>query len=604
MTFWRRLKPNLWLAALFILLGVNLAHAEDSERPRLLKKREKAPEPLVQLAISGASDRITANIEAYLTPLPTTAAERRAFIFTLEKQAQQALEALGYYNAELSLVVDQDSEIWPINLEVKPGPQVHYRFVMIWVEGEASGDPELGKVLENSAIAPGKPLHHGQYQTLKNSILSEALVRGYFDGKFVQSSLEVDRDQNLADVTLVFDSGERYLLGEVRFNEFDLEPELLEALIPFEPGQAYTSDAIASFNSSLLESGYFGDLRVLPLVDKAEQQRIPIDVQLSAASRHTVDLGVGYTTDNGPRATTTWRTPKINRAGHSQQLTLELSKNPQLNWVYRIPLEHPTQDQLLFNAVIDQDQYGDIDNEQYGLRVARQTHLGGGWVREYYLRWIQEQWKAVGQDFDAQLLLPGISWSKTKRWGSPLDPRRGFRQSYSIEHADTIWGADTRITQARSQLKWIDTPFAGHRFVLRADLGASQVDNAELLDLPPSMRFFAGGDISIRGFGYQSLGPKEETINDQGETVSLVVGGRYLMVGSAEYQYYLSDSWRVATFIDAGNAFNTQDFSPVYSVGIGLHWISPVGPIKADFGYGISEDDPPFRLHLTIGSGL
>ncbi|USD36219.1 autotransporter assembly complex family protein [Ferrimonas sp. SCSIO 43195] len=571
---------------------------------RLLKEREQEQGPSVSLVISGVQGALYKNIELYLSPLPTTRAERNAFAFTLQERVEEALSALGYYNADIDIDVDRSVDRWPINITVKAGDPVTYRHVMIWLEGDASGDPMMNQLVNNASIKPGQVLHHGRYQSLKNSLLSEGLIRGYFDAKFAVAKLEVDRDNNLADLLLVYDSGTRYQLGEVSFSEFDLEPQLLDAMVPFEPGDPYSSAAVARLNSNLLSAGYFRDVRVLPQTDQSQDYRVPVDIQLTPASRHTVDLGVGYTTDTGPRATTTWRTPKINRAGHSQELSIELSKNPQMNFNYRIPLDHPMDDQLIFSALIERDKFGNLESDQYGLRVARQTRMDDGWLRNYYLRGLQEQWQFDGDNLESQLLLPGISWSKTKRWGSPLDPRRGFRQIYTVEHADTSLGSDVRLTQIKGQFKWVDTPWDQHRFVLRFDGGLTKVDNADLEQVPPSMRFFAGGDTSIRGFSYQSQGPTKTIIDNNGTPQQAVVGGRYLLVGSLEYQYYVNDSWRLATFVDGGNAFNTNDFEPVYSVGVGLHWLSPVGPIKADFGYGISEDKPPFRLHLTIGADL
>ncbi|BDY05639.1 autotransporter assembly complex family protein [Ferrimonas sp. YFM] len=579
----------------------------DSERKRkfrLLKEREKSDEPLVNLSVRGAPDPIKRNIELYLTPLPLSSAERNAFVFTLEERAQEALAALGYYNGQIKVTIDREQAIWPVTLTVDPGEPVRYRYVMLWLEGDAKADPAMTALVENARLRPGQILHHGRYQQLKNRILSEGLMRGYFDGKFSVSKLEVNRNTNVADLYLVYDSGTRYRLGEVNFSPFELEPELLDAMVPFETGAPYAATTLARFNSNLLSAGYFGDVRVLPQTDKAVDYQVPLEVQLTPAARHTVDLGLGFTTDTGARATATWRTPRINEAGHSQELTFELSQNPQMNFNYRIPLDHPLNDVMVINALVERDQYGNIDSDQYSLRVGRQTRLDDGWLRNYYLRWLEERWGTGGRDFESSLILPGISWSKTKRWGSPLDPRRGFRQIYSLEVSSDSAGSDVTLAQIKGQFKWVDTPWDNHRFVLRLDGGLTKVDNADLPLVPPSMRFFAGGDTSIRGFSYQSLGPKVEIIDDEGNTREAVVGGRYLAVASLEYQYYLNDSWRLATFVDGGNAFNTNDFTPVYSVGLGVHWISPVGPIKLDVGYGISEDDPPWRIHITIGADL
>ena len=142
----------------------------------------------------------------------------------------------------------------------------------------------------------------------------------------------------------------------------------------------------------------------------------------------------------------------------------------------------------------------------------------------------------------------------------------------------------------------------GHRLVTRAELGAIYIDRDA--QLAPSLRFFAGGDQSIRGFAYQSIGSTIPVSSDPGETKSIVVGGTRLMVASIEYQYYLNNKWRLALFSDGGSVARKGEFDPVYSLGSGIHYMSPVGAIKFDFAYGIDDDEKDWRVHINIGAEL
>ncbi|MGS0729161.1 autotransporter assembly complex protein TamA, partial [Shewanella sp. 0m-11] len=180
-------------------------------------------------------------------------------------------------------------------------------------------------------------------------------------------------------------------------------------------------------------------------------------------------------------------------------------------------------------------------------------------------------------------------------------------QFYSLEYADPNLGSEVRLARLQSKFIWIDTFFEKHRIVSRLDMAANLTSNNSLAEIPPSLRYFAGGDQSIRGYSYNELGPYIDSVNAEGEVVREVVGGRYLMVGSLEYQYYLTPHWRVATFIDAGNAFDVNQVELVTSVGAGIHWISPIGPVKLDIGIGLKETDTisrPWRIHITMGSVL
>ncbi|HAI23845.1 MAG TPA: outer membrane protein assembly factor, partial [Alcanivorax sp.] len=119
---------------------------------------------------------------------------------------------------------------------------------------------------------------------------------------------------------------------------------------------------------------------------------------------------------------------------------------------------------------------------------------------------------------------------------------------------------------------------------------------SDVTELPASIRFFAGGDASVRGFAYESLGP----LDNDGE----VIGGRHLLVGSLEYDHPISEQWSLAVFTDAGNAFNNfDDYEIRHSAGFGVRWRSPLGPIRVDFARGI-EEGREWRLHLSMGPDL
>nr|WP_317623654.1 BamA/TamA family outer membrane protein [Shewanella sediminis] len=357
---------------------------------------------------------------------------------------------------------------------------------------------------------------------------------------------------------------------------------------------------------------------------------MPIKVELSPKPSHSIELGlgadIGNTTDNSmePRVRVTWRTPQINRHGHSQETTAEWSPDkPKFLTTYTIPLTHPLDDQLKIRVGMLRDKYGvtqvyDPEENQFDntgelegskrlLGVIRQQRLDNQWLFSYSIEWMREFYNQSDTDYDPKLVLFGTSISKTTRGDNSLDPKSGFFQHYSLEHADPSLGSSIRLTRLQTKYKWIDTFFDKHRIVSRLDLGVNLAADDDLALIPPSLRYFAGGDQSIRGYSYQELGPHLDYTNSDGQLARQVVGGRYLMVGSIEYQYYLTPTWRVGSFIDAGNAFDVNQIEPIVSVGGGIHWISPIGPIKIDLGVGLKETDTvdrPWRIHITMGAEL
>ncbi|WP_143562328.1 autotransporter assembly complex family protein [Shewanella sp. UCD-KL12] len=583
------------------------------------------------LKVTGVTPRLTQNIEAHLGTLPTSEVQRRAFIFNAEDNANAAMHSLGYYHSVIEQqVTENDKGPWALSLKIQAGEPTRVDWVDIHFDGEILDDPFILKWLDQITIKPGDILNHGKYEQIKSQLITIALARGYFDGKYIKSSIEINRDFNSAKITLHYDSGQRYNLGKVTFEGHTLQEGILSELVPFQEKTPYSTSSLSSLNRELLDTSYFSNIKVLPQVDKAQGLEVPIKVELTPRASHSIELGlgadIGNTTESNlePRISLNWRTPQINSYGHSQETSLEWSPDrPKYLTTYTIPLTHPLDDQLKIRFGMLRDKYGvtqvyDAEDKNFSntgelegskglIAVIRQQRLKNNWVLNYSVEAMKEYYTQSGIDYSPEFLLFGANISKTTRGDNTLDPKSGFFQYYSIEYADPNLASAIQLTRIQTRYKWIETFFEKHRFVSRLDLGVNLADENDLALIPPSLRYFAGGDQSIRGYSYQELGPYLDYTNDDGELAREVVGGRYLMVGSIEYQYYVTPTWRVGTFIDAGNAFDVNQIEPIVSVGGGIHWISPIGPIKIDLGVGLKETDTvdrPWRIHLTMGTEL
>ena len=237
----------------------------------------------------------------------------------------------------------------------------------------------------------------------------------------------------------------------------------------------------------------------------------------------------------------------------------------------------------------------DTESSKYTLQGRRQWKLSSQWTRTLSLRYEAEDFRQGQQRDYTNLLLPGISFTRDRTKGG-LNVTWGERGQFYLEVSDPIWGSDVRLAKIRGVGKLVRT--AGerfqHKFIARADLGAILVES--IYDVPASMRFFAGGDQSIRGFSYESIAPRDE----QG----LLIGGRYLSVGSLEYGYLVLKDWRLAGFVDFGTA--TNDFSEPVSIGsgVGLRWITPIGPLRLDLAFALSEPGKPWMIHFSMGPDI
>jgi translocation and assembly module TamA len=174
----------------------------------------------------------------------------------------------------------------------------------------------------------------------------------------------------------------------------------------------------------------------------------------------------------------------------------------------------------------------------------------------------------------------------------PINPREGYSFSAEVRVAPAL--GDAAFAQARLESRWLQPIGAQDRLLLRAQAGALWTD--DFSSLPPQLRFFAGGDRSLRGFGYQTLGPR----NSRG----FVRGGEFLAIASAEYERHLFDEYGIAGFVDAGNAFDSGDTSLAAAIGVGVRWRSPVGLVRLDLAQPVAGDGDGLRLHLLIGPEL
>ncbi len=510
------------------------------------------------------------------------------------EQAQKALQALGYYNAAI------DSEVIAgepprLSLRVKPGPPVRLRTVRVGVEGPAA---EL-KSFQNpqGALEPGTTLNHGRYEEVKQRIANQASRFGFFEGRFTRQRLAVDPRENFADIELVFESGPRYHLGEVSFEgDAPFDADLLERMVPFEPGTPYDSEWVAELSQALQSSGYFEGVRVDANPANASEQRIPVSVLLTTREPRTLGLGLGFSTDVGPRIRLDWTRHWVNPQGHSYGAEAELSA-PRQNvglW-YDVPLDPPLTDKLRYAGGYQYEELGDNDSLSRLLTVGPEWHrrLDNGWKRVWSLKWQHEEYRLGDDSGVSTLLMPGIAYSLL-RSDNRIDPNRGYRLEFELAGAKQGLMSDADLIHANAMLKGLGTLFERHRFLGSVQLGANITD--EYTQVPPSLRYFAGGDQSVRGYDYQSLSPT----NSDGDRI----GGRYQFAVSAEYQYSLTEKWRVATFMDQGNAFNSADFPSLKSsVGVGVRWVSPVGPIRLDLAHPL-DGDGGVRLHFSMGPEL
>jgi translocation and assembly module TamA len=545
----------------------------------------------LDVRVQGVEGELRDNVRRHIgTPLSDDPRILRRFAARAEESARQGLQALGYYHATVTTRLEGEPGSQVLQVDVEPGEPTRIRRLDIRVEGEAERDAAFMGAVEAIPLREGQVLHHGHYESAKRTIEGTALTRGYFEGRYQVSRISINRPQREADVTLHYISGPRYRLGEVSFPDTPVTESLMRRLVPFSPGDPYHSEDVARLNRNLLNSGYFSEVRVRPQHAMAEDYTIPVDADLTAARPNRMDVGLGYATDVGPRVRLGWHKPYVTEDGHSLRTETEISEVRQsLSGVYSMPLDPPLEHQLQFVGGWQRERPDETESEKLTAAIQRQRTLTRGWQQTLFLRWERELFEVAGERDTTTLTLPGTSVSRTRARGG-LDPHWGDRQSATIEATHPELGSDLQLSRVRLGTRWLRT-YGRHRGLVRGEVGALFTEDFDRT--PVSMRFAAGGDQSVRGYAYQSLGPRDE----EGD----LVRGRYLAVASAEYGYQFARNWRVATFYDIGNAFDDWGDPLKEGAGFGIRWISPVGPIRLDFAWGVSERGTPFRLHFSMG---
>lgn len=552
----------------------------------------------VDLVVQGVEGEVRDNVSSYIGPLTSDDLKSwRSSKSRLETTTREAMEAMGYYSPEIQ-VEQRPKEIL---IRVSPGTPVRVAQLRLVFQGEAGNDIAFTALRESLPLKEGDVFHHGHYEGLKSLVQSLAVERGYFDGAWAQHEVVVDPVAHTADIGLVYNSGKRFVFGSVRFVSPEgkaqsvVRENVLNQMVPFNEGDPFEAAGIIKLNKSLLDSRYFSEVRVRQYREEAVDQVVPVRVTVAGDRPNDVDVGIGYSTDVEGRLSLAWRRPLVNDRGHGIQVSSELSQvRRSLDSTYTIPWKHPLDDVVQLVYGVQREDVENVVTYKTVVGVQHQIQRDQGWKRTYSLRWNRESFeRSDGVDGKSDLLLPGISLDRVRSKGG-VDPFWGDRQYYQAEVASSRLLSDADFVTLRAGFRLLRTYAGKHQFLLRLDGGSIITSNFD--EVPLTMRFFAGGDQSVRGYDYKSLSPHDAN--------GISLGGHYLATGSVEYDYTFYPRWRVALFTDTGNAFDSVSESLKVGAGAGVRWVSPVGPIRLDLAWPVSDPESGFRVHFSMGPNL
>ncbi|KAB0479841.1 outer membrane protein assembly factor [Vibrio chagasii] len=548
----------------------------------------------VSLEIKGLDGALEDNVDAYLSAVPEEEyAVSLRFQSRLESMIKEALNALGYYQPTITFSHSEDET--ELTVTVEQGEPVRIYESDIVLSGEAKDDPDFLALIAKSKLSKGTILNHGNYDSLKSSIRNLGLAQGYFDGTYEVSKLEVAPELNRAYVRLHYNSGIRYHFGKTTVTGSQIEDDKVQSLKTFEDGEPYSITKVGEYNQNLSNTDWFSSVFVAPdLSQLGEGREIPMKVSLAPQARNQIETGIGVSTDLGVKGTLKWKKPWVNELGHSFNSSLSISKPEQtITATYKIPLDDVLNDYYQVKYGMKNLDNRDTKSLESNLALERYWRLDNGWQRTVFIRYLVENYEQGLQDDLAQFVLPGISFSRTRTRGGSM-PMWGDKQTIMVEAGDDTLLSETKVVRFQGRTAWIRSIGNNHRGLTRLQFGGNFADEFEKLS--PSLRFFAGGDNSIRGYGYESISPRDES--------NALTGAKFIATSSFEYQYRLVGNWWGAAFYDIGDAFNDK---PEWKrgTGVGVRWASPVGPVSLDFAWGLdAEKGDEFQLHFSLGPEL
>jgi translocation and assembly module TamA len=533
-------------------------------------------------------------------------AELARLVVLAERNVRNLVGTLGYFNPRISIAREGAASQRPnIVVAVDPGELTRTRAVAIDFSGDIAQSPDADAVSQREGIQrnwrlpPGQRFTQDSWDGAKTQALRDLVARRYPAGRLATSLADIDAPASSADLSLTLDSGPLYRLGPMQVTGIQrYDPLLVPRLARLDPGSVYDQNRLLEAQQRLASSGYFDSATIL--VDPgSDPLAAPVQVTVREAPLQKVILGVGITTDSGPRASVEHTHHRVPGIGWRAVTKLQLErKSPfaQTEWT-AIPDDDGWRWGFLGRAER-------LDDDELITRAQRlrfgQSQAGDRIDRNVYLQYDRASVQALpgtlisdSDSGDGSAISGNYVW--TGRYFDSLPfPSRGYGLGAELGGGMTL-GTD-RKPFVRTAARWLGVKsLTRGRIALRAE--AAAVVAADSARIPGTLLFRTGGDSTVRGYGYRDIGIQRAN--------GVTGPGRYMAVGSVEWQRPmlkngLPTEWENTFFIDAGSvAERPQDLKPQVGIGTGVRWRSPIGPLQVDLAYGVQPKK--LRLHMSVG---
>jgi len=525
---------------------------------------------------------------------------------TVSDQVVQLASTEGYFTAQTTVNVEsvqahQGNSEKRVHLHVVAGPQTHIDAVDINATGAAAQqDPQrISDIQKNWSLPKGAPFRQEDWDNAKNQGLEKLQQQKYAAARIAQSQASIDPDDQQADLSVQYDSGPRFTLGPLQITGTKRYPEsIIRNVNPLNVGEEYDVNRLLSLQRQIQNTPYFSNAIVGIDNDPEHPDLTPVKVQVTEFPTQRIRTGVGYATDTGAQVEGRYTHYNVFNKAYvfDSQLTLEQKRQYGL-----LNLAMPPDSKSFVNSIntsMERTRLEGVDlrSLRAGIKRSRTGDLyDTAYSLTYYRDELQQENGAtlpantVITQGKHQALVPGFSWAR-RNVDDPIFPRHG--NLLTLETGFAVKGVITDQTFGRIYGRFKQyVPVAKRDLIIfRTELGGVFTKGAAS-QVPASLLFRAGGNESVRGYSYDSIGNQQNGI---------VYPTKYLVTGSAEYQRWFTEKWGAAVFYDVGSAADNWDNKTFYSgVGAGVRWRSPVGSLNLDLAYGVQKQQ--FRPHISLG---
>ena len=509
------------------------------------------------------------------------------------EQAETAARSEGYFSAVATSAVERTNGDAVVRIRVDLGPPTRVTSVDIQLTGpvmesDPEGEARLRQIVERWSLVKGERFRQEAWEAAKRSAVAALAEKRYAAARIARSEARIDPETHTAALSVVLDSGPPFRFGPIEMTGFSrYQSDFARRVSPIKPGDPYDEDQVALFQRRLLETGYFATVQVGIDADPALADAAPVRVNVVESKPRRIDAGAGYSTNTGLRANAEYS--DFDFLGTNWRWRNSLIVENILQSI-STTFDSPPLDKASWNSISARARRKDVEgelSEDWAVAVSHSWGYDARWPSFVSLGFVDE--RLTVNDVTSHNYATFLGYRAVYRHTDDiLLPRRGVLATFELGGAPPAVSARAFV-RARTQATMLIPLSRDHDLTLRAELGAVSSDSTD--GIPSVFLYRTGGDETVRGYAYESLGVKRG---------NAVTGGRFLAVASVEYTHWLTERWGAAAFVDAGNAANTiSALSPALGYGVGARLRTPVGPVRADIAYG--ERDRAFRFHFSVG---